>query len=94
MFDVLTVSHEATSNSALQGALYRCSAHLGLTFKSEADGHHIYSSRELTTQELDELLRNINDYSLREIVFERTQDYRNAILGAALIRLTSQQVDL
>ena len=94
MFDVLTIATEAASRSAIQSAIYRLSSDLGLTFKSEHDGNHIYCSRELTAQELDELLRHINDYSLREIVFHRTQDYRDAILGAALIRLTSQQDNL
>ena len=94
MIDVLTVAIEAASHSALQSAIYRCSADLALTFKRELDGNHIYSSRALTIQELEELLRHINDYSLREIVFQRTQNYRDAILGAALIRLTSQQEDL
>ena len=94
MFDVLTIAPEAASHAVIQSAIYRCSSDLGLTFRALGDGTHIYSSRELTTQELEELLRHVNDYSLRELVFERTQNYRDAILGAALIRLTSQQDDL
>jgi His-Xaa-Ser system protein HxsD len=94
MLDVITIDKEAASLTAIQKAIYRSSGDLGLTVSSDVEGHHILSSRELTLVELNTLLRDVNDYALREIIAEETRVYRDAILGAALIRVTSQQNEL
>ena len=94
MYDVLAIQQEVASLTAVQSAIYRCSASLGLMIRVDEGMFHILSTREIEDDELDELLRHINDYQLREVIFGRTQKYRDAILGAALIRLTSQQDEL
>jgi His-Xaa-Ser system protein HxsD len=94
MLDVITIAKDTASNTAIQKAIYRSSGELGLTVVSDAHGHRISSTRELSLIELNTLLRDINDYALREIIAEETRVYRDAILGAALIRVTSQQNEL
>lgn len=94
MYDVLAIQQEVASLTAVQSAIYRCSASLGLMIRVDEGMFHVLSTREIEDDELDELLRHINDYQLREVIFGRTQKYRDAILGAALIRLTSQQDEL
>lgn len=94
MLDVITIGKDTASNTAIRKAIYRSSGDLGLTVISDVDGHRILSTRELTLNELNTLLRDINDYALREIIAEETRVYRDAILGAALIRITSQQNEL
>jgi His-Xaa-Ser system protein HxsD len=94
MYDVLAIQREVVSLNAVQSAVYRCSATLGLMIRVDEEMIHVLSTRKIEDDEVDALLRHINDYQLREVVFGRTQKYRDAILGAALIRLTSQQDEL
>jgi hypothetical protein len=53
MLDVLTIGTDTASNTAIQKAIYRSSGDLGLTVISDADGHRILSTRELTLNELN-----------------------------------------
>ena len=66
MYDVLAIQQEVASLTAVQSAIYRCSASLGLMIRVDEGMFHILSTREIEDDELDELLRHINDYQLRE----------------------------
>ena len=87
MFEALSIQAQVASVTAVQKAVYRCSADLGLLVLVDKGCIKILSTRELTIEETDILLRHVNDYALREKIANETEEYRNAILAAALLRL-------
>lgn len=93
MFEALVIQAQVASVTAVQKAVYRCSADLGLLVRVDDDCIKVNSTRELTADEKDVLLRHVNDYALREKIANETEDYRNAILAAALLRLSEHPIE-
>lgn len=59
----------------------------------EAESYIVESTEVVGDDSMKLFLRHINDYQLREIVSEKTANMRDAILGAALLRLTEPEGD-
>ena len=91
--EVLRLDARITSVSAVRMGIYRLSADMGLTCRLDGDEIVIESIREVEQSEVLLLLRHINDYQLRETIGERTSAIRDAILAAALLRITEQRED-
>lgn len=93
MREVVRVDASVTSLIALRSAMYRMSGDLGLACRQDGDCFVIESIESLDDDTTTLLLRHINDYQLREMVSERTAGMRDAILGAALLRLAEPEKD-
>ena len=88
MHEVIRVDGSVTSLTALRSAMYRMSGDFGLACRRDGDVYVVESTVEIGEDATREFLRHINDYQLREIVSSQTADLRDAILGAALLRIT------
>lgn len=93
MHEVVRVDANVTSLTALRNAIYRMSGELGLACRQDDDSYVIESVVPTDDETTSLLLRHINDYQLRELVSERTAGLRDAILGAALLRLAEPEED-
>lgn len=93
MHEVVRVDANVTSLTALRNAIYRMSGELGLACRQDDDSYVIESVVPTDDETTSLLLRHINDYQLRELVSERTAGLRDAILGAALLRLAEPEAD-
>lgn len=68
--------------------MYRMSGDFGLACRREGGVYVVESTVEIGEDATRQFLKHINDYQLREIVSSRTADLRDAILAAALLRVT------
>jgi len=93
MHELIRIDSSITSITALRNAMYRMSGDLGLVCRKEAESYVVESNEIVGDDSMKLFLRHINDYQLREIVSEQTADMRDAILGAALLRLTEPEGD-
>ena len=93
MHELIRIDSSITSLTALRNAMYRMSGDLGLVCRMEANSYIVESTEIVGDDAMKLFLRHINDYQLREIVSEKTTDMRDAILGAALLRLTEHEGD-
>ncbi|NDA80923.1 MAG: hypothetical protein EBX92_07390 [Actinobacteria bacterium] len=87
MYEVIRVDGSVTSLTALRSAMYRMSGEFSLICRRDGDSYVVESTVEIGENAIRDLLRHINDYQLREIVSRQTAVMRDAILGAALLRL-------
>ena len=90
MQTVLKLDPRAASVTAVQKAIYRMSGRIPLTFLSRPDEICLLANRTLSSDEELELLRHINDYTLRETITRETEGFRDAVLGVALMRIIDQ----
>lgn len=88
MIEVVRLDAASVSLSSVQSALYRMSGNHGLMCRVEEREIVVLGTRMMSEDELSILLRHVNDYVLREDIELRTEKMRDAILGAALIKVT------
>ena len=89
--DVLRLDSRITSVFAVRMGIYRMSAVLGLACRLDGDDIVVESMHVPEQSQVSLLLRHINDYQLRETIGEKTAPVRDAILAAALLRITEQR---
>ena len=93
MYEVIRVNTSVTSLTAVRSAMYRMSGDYGLVCRSDGDSLVVESTVVLNEDATALFLRHLNDYQLREIVSNQTAHVRDAILGAALLRLAESEGD-
>lgn len=93
MYEVVRAGCDVTSITAIRSAIYRMSGELGLICRKDGESYVVESTEQVDGETLKLFLRHLNDYQLRETILERTGVMRDAILGAALMRLTESEDD-
>ncbi|MBU6174394.1 MAG: hypothetical protein KGQ60_11350 [Planctomycetes bacterium] len=88
LIEVVRLDTASVSLSSVQSALYRMSGNHGLMCRVEKKEIVVLGTKMMNEDELSILLRHVNDYVLRENIELRTGKMRDAILGAALIKVT------
>ena len=73
--------------------MYRMSAHQGLICRLEGNDIVIESQGPIDESEIQKLMRHVNDYELRETISRETAAVRDAVLAAALIRITETHIE-
>ena len=92
MFEIVRFDSKITSVTSVRNAMYRMSARHGLICRLDGDEIVVESHAQLDEAEILTLTRHVNDYQLREIIKQETASVRDAVLAAALIRITETQI--
>ena len=90
MIEVVRFDSRVTSLSSVRKGIYRMSGTLGLICREDGSDFVVESNAELNQLEIVTLMRHVNDYQLRESISQETAAIRDAVLAAALIRITRE----
>ena len=93
MHEIARFDGRLTSVESVRKAIYRFGGGEGFSCRLIDDDIVIHALNPVSEETLALLFRHVNDYELRKIVTAQTLNIRDAVLGAALLRVAEQRDD-